>query len=94
MRSSTSRLIPCLLLAASLSLASGCATTDTSSFPPSADLQRQPKPRLDPSRIGSDVYLTLYEIDVDLWGQDHYDKVGRLCEFFKAKGMKINCSPE
>lgn len=58
------------------------------------DLQRQPKPKLDPSRIGSDVYLSLFEIEMEIWGDGLYDQVGRLCEFHKAKGMKINCSPE
>lgn len=87
-------LTPCLLVAASLSLVSGCATKDLSTFPPSADLQREDKPRLDPEQIGSEAYLDRYEIDLEAWGDRSDAAVGRLCRFFKDKGMKIDCEPK
>ena len=83
----------CLLLAASLSLASGCATTDTSNFPPSADLKRTAKPRLDPARIESEAYLDAADIERERWGDGADAALGRLCLFFQSKGMKVDCEP-
>lgn len=94
MRQSRTCLTVCLLLAASLSLVSACATTDTSSFPPSADLQRTAKPRLDPAKIGSEAYLDEADIAREEWGDGSYAALGRLCLFFKRKGMKVDCEPE
>lgn len=93
MKRSVICLTACLLLAAPLSLVSGCATTDTLSFPPAADLQPKSKPRLDPARIDSEAYLDQFDIALEGWGQDAHDARVRLCQFFRDKGMRISCEP-
>ncbi len=88
------RFLMLLLLLAGLSfLASGCAT-QVSSFPPSADLQPRAKPLQDPDKIGSEAYLIWYNIELEVWGQEGWDAVRRLCEFHKSLGMKIDCTPQ
>lgn len=100
MKRSPAYLTTCLLIAASLSLASGCATTDTLSFPPAADLRPTAKPRLDPVRLEAEIaagrgeaYLDAFDISLEVWGQMSHDAQLRLCEFHRAKGMRIDCTP-
>jgi hypothetical protein len=83
----------CLLIVALPLLASGCATTDTLAFPPAADLRPTAKPRLDPARITSEAYLDQFDIELEGWGQSAHNAQSRLCQFFKDKGMRIDCTP-
>ena len=89
-----------LLIAASLSSVSACGTTESLDFPPSADLQSQEQPRPDPDRLQreveagrGDAYLDRVDIARLDWGQAAHDAQRRLCQFFKDKGMKVNCEP-
>lgn len=89
-----------LLIAASLLSASGCATTASLDFPPSADLRPRQQPNPDPARLereveagGGDAYLDRVDNARDDWGQAAHDAQVRLCKFFKDKGMKVDCEP-
>lgn len=86
-------LMPVLALAASLSLASGCASKSLV-FPPSADLQVEPKPVLDPEAIFSEAALDAHDIAIESRGDRLAAQVGRLCRFFDELGMKgLSCPP-
>ena len=91
---STRSLILSLALAASVSLASGCATRGTPAFPPSADLQVEPKPVLAPEAIYSEAALDAYDIAIEARGDRLAAQVGRLCRFFDTMGMRgLDCPP-
>jgi hypothetical protein len=83
-----------LLLSVSLLLASGCATPDESVFPPAADLKRDAKPVLEDICLESDKCLAEHDIKIEGQRDQLYDAVGRLCVFFKDKGMEIDCTPK
>jgi hypothetical protein len=83
-----------LLLFGSLLLVSACATKDESSFPPAADLRRSVKPVLEDTCLESDKCLADHDIKIEGQRDGLYDQVGRLCHFFKDKGMKIDCDPK
>lgn len=90
-----------LLLAGSLALVSSCASNghQSGSFPPSADLAVEEKPKLDPAVLArcheagidpaecSDAALTAHEDRIESWGERGWDAVARLCRFHKATGM-------
>lgn len=89
-----------LLIAASLLSVSGCGTTEPLAFPPSADLQSHEQPRPDPARLEQEVaagrgdaYLDRVDIARLDWGQAAHDAQKRLCQFFKDKGMRVDCDP-
>ena len=93
MRSTRSLMLP-LALAASASLASGCATKVTPAFPPSADLAVEPKPLLAPEAIYSEAALDAYDIAIEARGDRLAAQVGRLCRFFDTMGMRgLDCPP-
>ncbi|WP_312599613.1 hypothetical protein [Brevundimonas sp.] len=93
MRSTRSLMLP-LALAASVSLASGCATKGTPAFPPSADLAVEPKPVLAPEAIYSEAALDAYDIAIEARGDRLAAQVGRLCRFFDTMGMeRLRCPP-
>lgn len=95
---STRFLMPCLALVASLSLVSGCETKGPQSltFPPLADLQVEPKPRLKPEDLMSEAALDAHDIAIETRGDRLAAQVGRLCRFFDEMGMpNLNCpAPE
>lgn len=91
---STRSLMLSLALAASVSLASGCATKGTPAFPPSADLVVEPKPVLAPEAIYSEAALDAYDIAIEARGDRLAAQVGRLCRFFDTMGMRgLDCPP-
>lgn len=94
MRSKTC-LTPALLIAVSLSLAPGCAVRGSQSFPPSADLRGEPKPRLDPTAVDSEAALDAYEIELEAWGERGWAAVGRLCRWSVRMGAELpfECQP-
>lgn len=91
-----------LLIAASLSVVSACATREhvRPIFPPSADLQVEAKPQLDPSVLAkcheagddpaacSDAALTAHDIALEAWGERGWGAVGRLCRWAERNGAK------
>lgn len=85
----------CLLLAASLSLASGCddKARPQPIFPPVADLKVEPKPQLDPAALGSEAALDAHDIAIEAWGEDGWKAVGRICRWAKANGAPVDCPP-
>ena len=91
---STRSLMLALALAASVSLASGCASKGTPAFPPSADLAVEPKPVLAPEAIFSEAALDAHDIAIEARGDRLAAQVGRLCRFFDTMGMKgLDCPP-
>ena len=90
---STRFLMPVLALAASASLASGCASKGLA-FPPSADLKVEPKPQLAPEAVTSEAALDAHDIALETWGERGWASVARLCRFFDEMGMKgLDCPP-
>ena len=79
--------LPALLLAVS-----ACAAP-RSSFPPLADLQavteRKPPPTADIAT--SDRANADYSAKVEIWGDRVGAAGGRLCRYFAALGMKVDC---
>lgn len=91
---STRCLMPVLALAASLSLASACASRGTPAFPPSADLRVEPKPALAPEAVTSEAALDAHDIALETWGERGWSQVARLCRFFDEMGMDgLDCPP-
>ncbi len=93
---STHSLMLSLALAASVSLASGCATKAPQSafYPSPADLQVEPKPVLAPEAIYSEAALDAHDIAIEARGDRLAAQVGRLCRFFEAMGMRgLVCPP-
>ena len=90
MRSRTS-LMPALLIAASLSLASGCASRERIRplFPSAADLRVQPKPVLAVEALSSEAALDQHDIAIEGWGEDGWKAVGRICRWSVANGNKL-----
>ncbi|KQS52590.1 hypothetical protein ASG17_15080 [Brevundimonas sp. Leaf363] len=80
-----------LLTAASLSLASGCATRERIRplFPPAADLRPQPKPQLRPEDLESEAALDAYEIRLEAWGEAGWQAVSRVCRWAEANGAEL-----
>lgn len=77
-----------LLLAASLSLVSGCGGKAYVQpiFPPSADLRVQPKPVLSPDALSSEAALDAHDIALEAWGEAGWLTVGRICRWAAANG--------
>ena len=91
---STRSLMLALALAASVSLASGCASKGTPAFPPSADLAVEPKPVLTPESIFSEAALDAHDIAIEARGDRLAAQVARLCRFFDTMGMRgLDCPP-
>ncbi|WBT04788.1 hypothetical protein PFY01_08955 [Brevundimonas vesicularis] len=93
---STRSLMLSLALAASASLASGCATKGPQSafYPSPADLAIEPKPVLEPEAIYSEAALDAYDIAIEARGDRLAAQVGRLCRFFDMMGMRgLDCPP-
>lgn len=86
--------MPLLLLAASLSLASGCASRErvTPIFPPPADLRVEPKPVLAPEALTSEAALDAHDIALETWGERGWAAVGRICRWAVRNGLeKTEC---
>ena len=84
------------LIAASLSLVSGCATREhvRPIFPPSADLVVEAKPRLDPAAIDSEAALDAHDVALEAWGERGWATVARLCRWAGRNGAKgLSCPP-
>ena len=94
MRSIRFLMLP-LALAASVSLVSGCASSGLI-FPPSADLQVEPKPQLAPEAIFSEAALDAHDIAIETRGDRLAAQVVRMCRFWQEMGMKgLDCpAPE
>lgn len=84
-------LTTCLLIAASLSLAGGCAsrTVTRPLFPPAADLRVAPKPVLAPEAVSSEAALDQYDVDLEAWGEDGWKAVGRICRWAVENGARL-----
>ncbi|KKW93972.1 hypothetical protein YP76_04900 [Sphingobium chungbukense] len=83
----------CLLLAASLLLASGCGSREPIQrpLPPAADLTVEPKPLLSPDALGSEAALDQHDIAVESWGERGWAAVARICRWANAHGGKFDC---
>lgn len=95
MLSLPSRMLP-LLTAASLSLASACAPTVSTSqvWPLASDLRVEPKPQLVPADLESEAALDAYEIKLEGHGDRGWLQVGRLCRWAERNGMTgLDCPP-
>lgn len=88
-------LMMCLLLTALPLAVSGCATKATvrSNYPPLADLQPKAKPVLNPDCLSSELCLTVYNIELEGWGEEGWSAVRRVCEYHKSHGLKVDCTP-
>lgn len=89
-------LMPCLALAASLSLVSACASKApmTQIYPPAVDLAVEAKPRLAPDAVDSEAALDAYDIALEVWGERGWATVARLCRWHAERGMKgLSCPP-
>lgn len=85
----------CLLLSVTPLLVQGCApTVESENFPPAADLKRREAPLFDGRQIEDETYHSRFEIRMQNWGESSDAALGRLCTFFKDKGMKVDCTPE
>lgn len=84
-----------LLIAASLSTVSGCASKGPIPLvlPRAADLQVEDKPRLDPAALDSEAALDAHDSALEAWGERGWATVGRLCRWAERNGMKIDCPP-
>lgn len=85
-----------LLIAASLAIVSGCSATGSTqaAFPSAADLMVKPRPVADPAGLTSEAALDRYETDLEVWGEDGWLQVARLCRFFDEIGMpNLDCPP-
>ena len=82
-----------LLLAAALLLAPGCAHRERISplFPPASDLKVEPKPRLDPAALDSELALDAHDIALEAWGEAGWQAVARICRWAQANGMAVAC---
>lgn len=80
-----------LLIAAPLSLASGCASREhvTPIFPPAADLMVEPKPLLDPAAVESEAALDAHDIALETWGERGWAAVARICRWAEANGARL-----
>lgn len=83
----------CLLLAASLSLASGCVSKERIQplYPPAADMTVEAKPLLDPASLTSEAALDQHDIDIETWGERGWKAVARICRWAMANGAKVSC---
>lgn len=81
-----------LALPLSLLTANGCAVPMQSS-PPPADLRAvtEPKPVPGPDIVTSDRAAAQYSADVESWGDRVSAAGARLCRYFAALGMKVDC---
>lgn len=84
-------LTPALLIAASLSLVSGCATKErvTPLFPPHADLRAEPKPRLRPEDLASEAALDRHDIELEAWGERGWLAIARVCRWSVENGAVL-----
>jgi len=87
-----------LLIAVSFVTVSACSATGSTqaAFPSAADLTVKPRPVADAAGLTSEAALDRYETDLELWGEEGWLQVGRLCRFFDEMGMpNLNCpAPE
>ncbi len=93
---STRFLTRSLLIVAVLGTASACSATGSTQavFPSAADLQVKPRPVASVEGLTSEAALDRYETDLEIWGEEGWLAVGRLCRFFDAMGMKgLDCPP-
>jgi len=84
------------LLVMSLLAAPACAhkAPTFQTYPPAADLQVSPKPRLSAEALSSSEALNRHNIAIEMWGEGLARQVGRLCRWAEAGGMPdINCPP-
>ena len=88
--------MPCLALAVSLSLASGCAKPGpaVTTFPPRADLVVEPKPEPSPEAVTSEAAGIADDIALETWGERGWRQVGRLCRWAVTNGMTGVVCPE
>lgn len=83
-----------LLLVGSLALVTSCAPTDTSNFPPLADLKRTEEAKFDPAQITDENHLDDVQTRRETRGRKYDDQLRRICTFFQEKGMKVDCEAE
>lgn len=89
-------LTPALLIAASLSLAPGCASRErpTPIYPDPADLRVEAKPLLTPEAVNSEADLDAHDIALEAWGDRGWLAVGRLCRWAAGLGAEGLECPE
>jgi hypothetical protein len=85
-----------LLIVALLGTASACSATGSTQavYPSAADLQVKLRPVASVEGLTSEAALDQYETDLEIWGEEGWLAVGRLCRFFDTMGMKdLDCPP-
>lgn len=93
---SPTRLIPRLMLFASLSAASACGpqVRVQAAFPPSADLRVEPKPVPPADIVTSAQAAAEYDVALEGWGERGWRAVARVCRWAKEQGMQVDCPPQ
>lgn len=87
-------LMPALLIAASLSLPSGCASKERIRplFPPAADRRVQPKPVLAIEGLSGEAVLDQHDIALETWGEAGWKAVAGICGWSVANGLNgVDC---
>lgn len=80
-----------LALAAYAVLACSCASREPrlNAYPPSADLQVEPKPTLAPETLASDGALAEHDAAVEAWGERGWAAVARICRWAETNGAGL-----
>lgn len=90
MKLSPKRLTLRLALLMSLSTVAACspAATTYQSFPSAQDLRVEPKPAPTIETVTSAQASAAYSVELETWGEGESRKVGRICAWAKALGMR------
>ena len=85
-----------LALASALVLASSCADRPArlvTQYPPAEDVKDEAEPVAPPDILTSETAYEDYNEAVAAWGKRGWAQVGRVCRFFRAQGMPVDCPP-
>lgn len=89
-------LMSVLVLGVCLSTASGCVSREHQSalYPSPADLVIEPKPVLPPEAVESEALSLAHDIAIEIQRDTFAARLGRLCRFHQAMGMRGLDCPE
>lgn len=82
-----------MLLAASAVSACGPQVRIQPLYPPAQDLAVEPKPIPTTDIVTSAQAGAEYSARVEAWGDRGWLTVARLCRYYKAQGMAVECPP-
>lgn len=60
-------------------------------FPPAQDLAVKTEPVLPVEAFEEPAVEDQWRDDVLIWGREGWRQVGRLCRYFKGRGMAVEC---